>query len=179
MSLPKHARSLVLSKSCSTSCRAGLRIRVDVLLQTRSRDLVQRAHAAEERVKHLSLRSMAMRSQLQAQRSELVAKRARLHDKRATLDTHAGLLARVSDAVEDVKQESGRVHTAHEIAVGGLRERQARELAALQGVLPVRISGVAKRSKKSMQVRNTSCGKRPRIQRPAALLAQFSAKSAF
>ena len=111
-------------------------------------------------MRHASLRGMALRSALQQKRDQLTAHRARLQQRRDALSSQAGLLAHVAGAVEDVRTEAARARTALDIAVGGLQERQAREMEALQGVLPVRISGVAKRSRTAMQVR-ALCPKAP------------------
>jgi chromosome segregation ATPase len=114
--------------------------------------LFQRAHEAEQKVKHVSLRVMALRARIQARRAQLEVKQSRLQQCRKALHEQDVLLSSVEISVEDAKDEIETMRRAHVVAAGSLMDRQAREMQALQGVLPVRISGVAKSSRKVMQV---------------------------
>ena len=109
-------------------------------------------HSAEERVRLTSLQGMALHSKVQASKAELATRRARLLQQQATLESDAELLQRVAQRRSQAGHELATQRKANEIASGELQKRQARELAALQGVLPVRVSGVAQRSRKAMQV---------------------------
>lgn len=124
-------------------------------LQIATQDLCQRAYAAEERVRALSLRTMHTSARLVERKSELRARRGRLDAQRVVVREHGGVLQDTEQRLQEAKHEAGKCAVACMIATEGLQARQRREMAALSGALTVRISGVSRSDGSTMQARRS------------------------
>ena len=107
-------------------------------------------------MRHTSFRRMHLDEQLRQAQQQLRLRRERLEMRRSTLQTQAAQLQRLQAQKQQMQENVTQAHRAQRIAMAGLQDRQGKELQALHGVLPLRVSGVAQRSRRSMQVRQRS-----------------------
>ena len=122
-------------------------------LQIASHELLQHAHAAEERVRVLSLRATHAAARLAERQREVRARRGRLAERRVAARAQWGALEDTEQRLQEARHEAGKGAVACMMATEGLQARQQRELAALSGALAVRISGVSRSDGTTMQVR--------------------------
>jgi hypothetical protein len=120
--------------------------------------LVAAVHATEDRVKELSFRVERDSERLRRRRYELQARQKRMVANRAAVHEAKLLVQQNEQVAQDRKREVEKGRVAQEIACQGLQERQQQEMRALFGVLPVRISGVARRSCTPTQVHRPALG---------------------
>lgn len=121
-------------------------------LQDSLRVLFHQVHAAEEKLRHQSLRSTKAIENINRARSKINAAKSRVEGIKRNLQKLPQQVAQLKHTQDDVVRELSHRIKAHELAAQSLAARQAIEVNALQHVLPVRISGVKANTRQPMQV---------------------------